>query len=97
METIFGDENRKKLADKGIIAVIVIEDPTDAAPLARALVNGGVTAMELTLRTPVAMEALKTIIKEVPEMKAGVGTYPHPRTGTCCQVCQGGFWRFARV
>ena len=78
MNTIFGDENQEKLASKGIIAVIVIENADDAIPVAKALVKGGVTAMELTLRTPAAMEALKRIIKDVPEMMAGVGTILTP-------------------
>ena len=43
-------------------------------PLARALVAGGVRALEVTLRTPVAIEAAKAIIAEVPEAIVGIGT-----------------------
>lgn len=58
----------------GIIAVLVIDDANDAVPLARALLAGGVTAMELTLRTHAALDALREIKTAVPEMLAGVGT-----------------------
>jgi 2-dehydro-3-deoxyphosphogluconate aldolase/(4S)-4-hydroxy-2-oxoglutarate aldolase len=74
MDTIFGDDRIKALRAKGLIAVMVIEDSEDAVPVAKALVEGGVTAMELTLRTPAAMRALERIVAEVPEMTAGVGT-----------------------
>ncbi|MFA6366691.1 MAG: bifunctional 4-hydroxy-2-oxoglutarate aldolase/2-dehydro-3-deoxy-phosphogluconate aldolase [Candidatus Hydrogenedentales bacterium] len=78
MDTVFGDDQVKKLKAKGLIAVMVIEDVADAVPVARALVEGGVTAMELTLRTPSAMDALDRIVREVPEMMAGVGTILTP-------------------
>jgi 2-dehydro-3-deoxyphosphogluconate aldolase/(4S)-4-hydroxy-2-oxoglutarate aldolase len=58
----------------GIIAVLVVDRVDDAVPLAKALLAGGVDVMELTLRTPAAIEALKAIKAEVPEMVAGVGT-----------------------
>jgi len=63
----------------GIIAVLMIDDAEDAVPAARALLAGGVDCMELTLRTPVAMEALRRIRAEVPEMIAGVGTILTPQ------------------
>ena len=47
-------------------------------PVAQSLVAGGVTVMELTLRTPVALDALKAVRTEVPEMIAGVGTILTP-------------------
>lgn len=74
MDTVLGEERVKALSSKGLIAVMVIEDAADAVPVARALVEGGVTAMELTLRTPAAMDALVRIVAEVPEMMTGVGT-----------------------
>lgn len=63
----------------GMIAVLMIDDAEDAVPVARALLAGGVDCMELTLRTPVAMEALRRIRAEVPEMTAGVGTILTPQ------------------
>jgi 2-dehydro-3-deoxyphosphogluconate aldolase/(4S)-4-hydroxy-2-oxoglutarate aldolase len=58
----------------GVIAVLMIDDADDAVPVARALLSGGVNCIELTLRTPVAMEALRRIRMEVPEMIIGIGT-----------------------
>ena len=63
-----------KIAGAGIVAVLVIDDAADAVPLARALLEGGVGVMELTLRTPAALDALRHIRREVPEMVAGIGT-----------------------
>ena len=57
-----------------IIPVLTIERLEDAVPLARALVAGGVRTLEVTLRTPVAIEAAKAIIAEVPEAIVGIGT-----------------------
>lgn len=62
----------------GIIAVLVIDDVKDAVPTAKALLAGGVNVMELTLRTPAAMEALRAIKAGVPDMMAGVGTILTP-------------------
>lgn len=57
-----------------MIPVLTIERLEDAVPLARALVAGGVRTLEVTLRTPVAIEAAKAIIANVPEAVVGIGT-----------------------
>ena len=57
-----------------IIPVIVIDDAKNAIPLASALLSGGLPIAEITLRTPVALEALRRITAENPEMFAGAGT-----------------------
>jgi len=57
-----------------IIPVLTIERLEDAVPLARALVAGGVRTLEVTLRTPVAIEAAKAIIASVPDAVVGIGT-----------------------
>jgi 2-dehydro-3-deoxyphosphogluconate aldolase / (4S)-4-hydroxy-2-oxoglutarate aldolase len=57
-----------------VIPVLTIERLEDAAPLARALVAGGVRVLEVTLRTPVAIEAAKAIMAHVPEAIVGIGT-----------------------
>ena len=64
----------KKIDEAGIIAVLVIDDLKHAVPVSRALLAGGIDAIELTLRTPVALEAAKLIKKEVPEICLGFGT-----------------------
>ena len=62
------------LAANRIIPVITIDRIADAVPLACALVAGGVTALEVTLRTPVALDAARAIISEVPDAIVGLGT-----------------------
>ncbi|MEZ7124102.1 bifunctional 4-hydroxy-2-oxoglutarate aldolase/2-dehydro-3-deoxy-phosphogluconate aldolase [Nonomuraea sp. AD125B] len=57
-----------------VIPVVVIEDAATAVPLARALVAGGLPAIEVTLRTPAAREAIARIAAEVPEATVGAGT-----------------------
>lgn len=57
-----------------VIPVLTVERLEDAVPLARALVAGGVRVLEVTLRTPVAVEAARTMISEVPEAVVGIGT-----------------------
>jgi len=57
-----------------VIPVLTIERLEDAVPLARALVAGGVRVLEVTLRTPVALEAAKAMIAEVPDAIVGIGT-----------------------
>ena len=61
-----------------VIPVLTIERLEDAVPLARALVAGGVRVLEVTLRTPVALEAAKAIIADVPEAVVGIGTILNP-------------------
>ncbi|MFG2374405.1 bifunctional 4-hydroxy-2-oxoglutarate aldolase/2-dehydro-3-deoxy-phosphogluconate aldolase [Streptomyces sp. NPDC048504] len=61
-----------------VLPVVVIEDVADAVPLARALVAGGLPAIEVTLRTPVALEALRAIAGEVPGAVVGAGTVLTP-------------------
>ena len=64
----------KKIHDIGIVPVIAIDDASKAVPLAKALVEGGLPAAEVTFRTDAAEEAMRAIVKEVPEMLVGAGT-----------------------
>ncbi len=57
-----------------IVPVMVINKIEDAVPLAKALVAGGITVLEVTLRTPCALEAITKIAKEVPDAIVGAGT-----------------------
>ncbi|MFI1888294.1 bifunctional 4-hydroxy-2-oxoglutarate aldolase/2-dehydro-3-deoxy-phosphogluconate aldolase [Streptomyces jumonjinensis] len=57
-----------------VIPVVVIENADDAVPLARALVAGGLPAIEVTLRTPAALDAIRAIAAEVPQAVVGAGT-----------------------
>ena len=58
----------------GLIPVIKIENADDAVPLAKALIDGGLPAAEITFRTPCAAEAIKRITDAYPEMLVGAGT-----------------------
>ncbi|MER5562957.1 MULTISPECIES: bifunctional 4-hydroxy-2-oxoglutarate aldolase/2-dehydro-3-deoxy-phosphogluconate aldolase [unclassified Streptomyces] len=57
-----------------VVPVVVIDDAADAVPLARALVAGGLPAIEVTLRTPAALDAIRAIAAEVPDAVVGAGT-----------------------
>ncbi|MFD3620839.1 bifunctional 4-hydroxy-2-oxoglutarate aldolase/2-dehydro-3-deoxy-phosphogluconate aldolase [Streptomyces sp. NPDC058676] len=61
-----------------VVPVVVIEDASDAVPLARALVAGGLPAIEVTLRTPVALDAIRAIAGEVAGAVVGAGTVLTP-------------------
>ena len=61
-----------------VLPVVVVDRLEDAVPLARALVAGGLPAIELTLRTPVALDAIRAIADEVPDILVGAGTVTTP-------------------
>ncbi|MDL2338083.1 MAG: bifunctional 4-hydroxy-2-oxoglutarate aldolase/2-dehydro-3-deoxy-phosphogluconate aldolase [Pseudomonadota bacterium] len=64
-----------ELAEFGpVIPVIVIHRVEDAVPMAQALVAGGVRVLEVTLRTPVALQCMEAIVRAVPEAIVGAGT-----------------------
>ncbi len=75
----------------GVVAVLVIDDAANAVPLARALLAGGISAIELTLRTPAALDSLKAIRREVPEIVAGIGTILLPEQVEQVVACGGAF------
>ena len=64
----------RQLGGCGIASVVTIDSPAHAVPLAKALLAGGISAMELTLRSAGALECLRRIVEEVPGMLAGAGT-----------------------
>lgn len=76
--SLFPEKTLYRIHQTGVIAVLVIDQPQHAVRTAKALLAGGVEAMELTLRTPAALECLKAVTSEVPEMIAGVGTIIFP-------------------
>ncbi|MCV2884250.1 bifunctional 4-hydroxy-2-oxoglutarate aldolase/2-dehydro-3-deoxy-phosphogluconate aldolase [Aestuariibacter sp. AA17] len=57
-----------------VVPVLVIKDIEHAVPLAKALIKGGIKVLEVTLRTPVAIEAIRRIAEEVPDALVGAGT-----------------------
>ena len=72
--------NKEKLTaldvmrDAPVIPVIVLHDVAHAVPLARALVAGGIRMLEVTLRTPQALQCIEAIARDVPDAVAGAGT-----------------------
>jgi len=74
MKLTMPKEIQDYIAKEGIIAVLEIESEQNAVPLAKALLEGGVTIIELTLRTPAAIPSISLIAKEVPQMYIGIGT-----------------------
>ncbi|MEU7410895.1 bifunctional 4-hydroxy-2-oxoglutarate aldolase/2-dehydro-3-deoxy-phosphogluconate aldolase [Streptomyces sp. NPDC042638] len=67
-----------------VLPVVVLADAADAVPLARALVAGGLPAIEVTLRTPAALDAIRAIAAEVPQAVVGAGTVITPEQVEAC-------------
>ena len=68
----------RRLKTPGVVAGFSVEKVEHAVPLTNALLAGGIDAIELTLRTPAAMDGLKAICANVPQMLVGVGTILTP-------------------
>jgi len=64
----------ERMEKAGIIPIVVIEDPSKAVQLGRTILDSGLDLIEITMRTQRAMEALRIVSKELPEMLAGAGT-----------------------
>ncbi|UXN59289.1 2-dehydro-3-deoxy-phosphogluconate aldolase [Phyllobacterium zundukense] len=67
------------LKGQPVIPVILIQNLADAVPLARALAKGGLPAIEITLRTAAALDAIRAVANEVPEAIVGAGTILNAR------------------
>ncbi len=61
-----------------VIPVLIVDDVAHAAPLARALVDGGLKALEVTLRTPAALDAIRAMADAAPDAVVGAGTLRTP-------------------
>lgn len=64
----------ERIQRTGVAAVLVVDRAEDAVPLAHALLDGGIDVLELTLRTEAAIDAIRAIKTEVPQMIVGAGT-----------------------
>ncbi|MBS0391166.1 MAG: bifunctional 4-hydroxy-2-oxoglutarate aldolase/2-dehydro-3-deoxy-phosphogluconate aldolase [Proteobacteria bacterium] len=87
---------REVMRDAPVIPVIVLHEVRHAVPLARALVAGGIRMLEVTLRTPQALDCMRAIAAEVPEAVVGAGTVRSAadaqaaaRAGACFAVSPG--------
>ncbi|MBR3219251.1 MAG: bifunctional 4-hydroxy-2-oxoglutarate aldolase/2-dehydro-3-deoxy-phosphogluconate aldolase [Thermoguttaceae bacterium] len=78
MQRYFTGEIVSRLEASKILAVVVIDDPQNAVPVARSLLDGGISVMELAFRTERSLEALRQIRRGVPEMYVGAGTLLRP-------------------
>lgn len=74
----FPEPLHKELFHRGIIAVLTLEEPSDAVRVASALLAGGISCVELTLRTSTALDSIRAIRTSVPEMLVGAGTVLSP-------------------
>ena len=63
-----------RLANAGVVPVVVIDNAADAVPTANAMVAGGIDVMEITFRTTAAPEAIKAVAENCPDMLVGAGT-----------------------
>lgn len=75
---MFSEKTAQAIRSSGVIPVVVIEDASKAVPLANALLEGGINAIEITLRTAAGLEAMRRIRQEAPEMLLGAGTVLTP-------------------
>ncbi|MBR2697046.1 MAG: bifunctional 4-hydroxy-2-oxoglutarate aldolase/2-dehydro-3-deoxy-phosphogluconate aldolase [Clostridia bacterium] len=64
----------EQVAACGVVPVVVLEDAAQAVPTAKALLKGGINAMEITFRTAAARDSIANVAREVPEMIVGAGT-----------------------
>lgn len=65
---------REVIQDAPVLPVIVLHDAATAVPLARALLAGGIRMLEVTLRTPAALQCIEAIARELPQAVVGAGT-----------------------
>lgn len=64
----------EKIQEIGIVPVVVLDDAKDAAPLAKALMDGGLSCAEVTFRTDAAEESIRIMSEQFPDMLVGAGT-----------------------
>lgn len=67
------------LTAQPVVPVVAVANAAEGVALARALVAGGIGSIEVTMRTPAALEAIRAIVAEVPEMVCGAGTILTPK------------------
>ena len=96
MKHLFTSELRQQLATSRAIATVTVQNVEDAKPLAEALLAGGIIAVEITMRTPVALKVMKIIADNYSEMIVMAGTVITPiqvrqvqDAGATCAVAPG--------
>ena len=96
MKNLFTNQMREQLSASRAIATVTIDKVEDTQPLAEALLSGGVRVVEVTLRTPLALQAMRSIAKNYPELLVMAGTVITPQqvkqvqdAGAVCAVAPG--------
>lgn len=82
---------RKILSDAGVMPVVTVDSDVQAVAIARALAEGGLTAIEITLRTPAAIEAIAAVKRALPDVAVGAGTVLTPEQAAQAQVAGADF------
>lgn len=67
-------ESMQKIFDLKLVPLVVLDDATDAVPMAKALVEGGIPVAEVTFRTDAAADVIQAMAEQVPEILVGAGT-----------------------
>lgn len=67
-------ESMQKIFDLKLVPLVVLDDATDAVPMAKALVEGGIPVAEVTFRTDAAADVIRAMAGQVPEILVGAGT-----------------------
>ena len=83
--TSLPDDLHHKLHRSRVVPVVTLHSEADAVPIARALIAGGVHAIEITLRTDASYEGIRRVKAEVPEIALGVGTVLHENQVEFCR------------
>ncbi|MFM8334449.1 MAG: bifunctional 4-hydroxy-2-oxoglutarate aldolase/2-dehydro-3-deoxy-phosphogluconate aldolase [Opitutaceae bacterium] len=91
MDSIRADSCTTRFASARLVAVVTLDRPEDAGPLAEALVTAGITAIELTLRTPTALAALSALRRAAPAILLGAGTVLNPTQADAAEAAGADF------
>ena len=96
MKDLFTPKMRAQLAASRAIATVIVENVEDARPLAEALLTGGIKVVEITMRTPAALQVMQVIAENYSEMLVMAGTVITPTqvrqvqdAGASCAVAPG--------
>ncbi len=82
---------RQILSDAGVMPVVTVDSDAQAVAVARALSEGGLTAIEIALRTPAAIEAIAAVKRALPDFAVGAGTVLTPEQAAQAQVAGADF------
>ena len=86
MKNLFSESMRQEIAASRAIATVTIENTESAKPLAEALLAGGIRCIEITLRTPAALESMQIVAQAFPEMQVMAGTVIAPQNARGCRA-----------